>query len=115
MGRRAEPTLTEPRFPNNEPRLEIRGSVWRLLLAISSDTNPAPTTHEEMKLSPSIGLMASFGDCNILRVSQLMMMVSRMCKSPSPVMVDGHYSGSISTSKNKILLKIGRPLILRAG
>ena len=34
MGRRAEPTLTEPRFPNNEPRLEIRGSVWRLLLAI---------------------------------------------------------------------------------
>ena len=24
--RRAEPTLTEPRFPDNEPRLEIRDS-----------------------------------------------------------------------------------------
>jgi hypothetical protein len=35
MGRRAEPTLTEPRFPNNEPRLEIRGSskVWNRLPA----------------------------------------------------------------------------------
>ena len=25
------------------------------------DTNPAPTTHEEMKLSPPIGLIISFG------------------------------------------------------
>ena len=38
MGRRAEPTLSEPRFPNNEQRLEIRGSVWRVLQANGSWT-----------------------------------------------------------------------------
>ena len=66
MVRRAEPTLTEPRFPNNEPRLEIRESVWRLLLAINSDTNSASSTHEKMELFPPIYLTISFGNYNRL-------------------------------------------------
>ena len=55
------------------------------------DTNPAPNTHEEMKLSPPIGLIISFGYCNGLRMSQLLMMSYRMCVSPSPVMGGGHF------------------------
>ena len=58
-----------------------RESVWRILLAIKSDTNPAASTHEKMKLSPSIALTISFGGCDGLRTSQLLL----MCVSPSPV------------------------------
>ena len=44
--RRAEPTLTATRIPNNESGIEIRdsGISWRLLLAIRGDTNLAPNT-----------------------------------------------------------------------
>lgn len=55
------------------------------------DTNSASNAHEEMKLSPPIALIISFGYYNRLRMSQLIMMSYRMCESPSPVMGGGPF------------------------
>ena len=75
----------------------FRAAIYRSLkgrscLSISGykiDTNPAPNTHEEMKLSPSIGFVIFINYSNRLRMSQLIVMNYQMCESPSPVMGGG--------------------------
>ena len=56
-----------------------------------SDTHLASTTHEEMKLSPSIGFVIFIDYYNGLRMSQLIMMNYQMCESPSLVMGGGNF------------------------
>ena len=56
---------------------------------IKGDTNSFSSTHEEIRLSPPIGLMNFFGDRSRMEMRQLIMMNYRMCVSPSPVMGGG--------------------------
>jgi hypothetical protein len=53
---------------NRESGYGIRGSVWRLLLAVKSDTDSASSTHREARLSPPVGLIISLGNYNRLRM-----------------------------------------------